>query len=395
MSTPSNAPVNDATSPGPIARPKRIRWGGIIFFKVYNTLAIARSAWIADLWLDDVLVFEAMFHLPTGSERRVDGQDEEHPIVLEGYQATHFDALLKILYPTPHDFISGTLKFDKEEWIGVLNLSTRWSMKQIRKHAIDELSKVSLNSMEKVALGREHKVAKWFQDGLTELVSEDPIQPLAELRSLLGVETACTLVWIQNQILRKTREEVLVLTGLTLDMLACWHCKASMFTSNRNCISCSRTIAVDDCASLYISGGVISMHVVADIPVTGPAKTTFDVQLQSFVLHIEHAPSFATTTITMSIAFNEPANNATSPGPVARSKRIRWGGIIFFKVEEIVFDAPRYGFTEHSEIFETIFHLPAGSDGAFELGRDEEHPIALEEYQAAQFEASLKVIYPR
>ncbi|RXW13986.1 hypothetical protein EST38_g11868 [Candolleomyces aberdarensis] len=279
MSTSSNAPVNDATSPAPIARPKRTRWGGIIFFKVEEIVFEAPQYRFAE----HSEVFEAMFHLPSGSEGRVDGQDEEHPIVLEGYQATHFDALLKILYPTPHDFISGTLNLDKEGWIGVLNLSTRWSMKEIRKHAIDELSRVSLSPMEKIALGREHQVAKWFQDGLTELVSEDPIQPLAELRSLLGAEMACTLLWIQNQILRIPHEEGLALTGLTLGMLACWSCKAAMFTSSRNCISCSRIIAVDDCTSLYIPGGTLSMHAVVDIPATGPAKATFDVHLQHVI----------------------------------------------------------------------------------------------------------------
>ena len=45
---------------------------------------------------------------------------------------------------------------------------------------------VFLNPIEKLALGREHKVAKWFTDGATELVSEIPIRPLAELKSIGG-----------------------------------------------------------------------------------------------------------------------------------------------------------------------------------------------------------------
>ncbi|KAJ2930376.1 hypothetical protein H1R20_g6728, partial [Candolleomyces eurysporus] len=164
-----------------------------------------------------------MFNLPAGGDGTVEGRDEEHPIVLEGHQAAHFHALLKVLYPTPDDMISGTVKLDKEGWVGVFNLSTKWSMKKVRKLAIDELSKLSLDPVEKVALGREHKVAKWFRDGLTELVSECPIRPLAELKSQLGLELACTLLWIQNQTLAnsKPREQGLVLTGLSLGMLAC------------------------------------------------------------------------------------------------------------------------------------------------------------------------------
>jgi hypothetical protein len=41
-----------------------------------------------------------MFQLPTGSDGAVEGTNEEHPITLEGYKATDFDALLKVLYPT-------------------------------------------------------------------------------------------------------------------------------------------------------------------------------------------------------------------------------------------------------------------------------------------------------
>ncbi|RXW13993.1 hypothetical protein EST38_g11861 [Candolleomyces aberdarensis] len=187
MSTVLDESASDGTSPGPIAGPERIRWGGMIFFKVEQFILEAPRYRFAE----HSEVFETMFQLPAGSDGTVEGRDEEHPIVLEGYQAAHFHALLKILYPTPDDSIFGIFKLEKEEWVGVLNLSTRWSMKKIRKHAINELSKVSLNPMEKIALGRDHKVAKWFRDGLTELVSEHPIRPLAELKSQLGVEMAC------------------------------------------------------------------------------------------------------------------------------------------------------------------------------------------------------------
>ncbi|KAJ2924434.1 hypothetical protein H1R20_g12651, partial [Candolleomyces eurysporus] len=96
----------------------------------------------------------------------------------------------------------------------------------------------------------------------------------------------------------------------------------------------------------------------------------------------------------MSTSLNESTSDATaSPGPILSLKPMRCGGTIFFKVEEIVFEAPRYRFAEHSEIFETMFHLPAGGDETAE-GRDEGHPIVLESYKAADFNALLKVIYP-
>jgi hypothetical protein len=45
-------------------------------------------------------VFAGMFQLPTSENQRVEGRDKEHPIMLEGYQACDFNALLRILYPT-------------------------------------------------------------------------------------------------------------------------------------------------------------------------------------------------------------------------------------------------------------------------------------------------------
>jgi hypothetical protein len=45
-------------------------------------------------------VFADMFHLPTAEDQRVEGTHKEHPIVLESYDASDFDALLRVLYPT-------------------------------------------------------------------------------------------------------------------------------------------------------------------------------------------------------------------------------------------------------------------------------------------------------
>ncbi|RXW18250.1 hypothetical protein EST38_g7604 [Candolleomyces aberdarensis] len=249
MSTES---TSDGTSPGPIVRPRPTRWGGTIFFKVEEIVFEAPRYRFAE----HSEVFETMFHLPAGSDGIVEGRDEKHPIALEGYQAAHFHALLKILYPTPDDSIFGTFKLEKEEWIGVLNLSTRWNMKKVRKHAIGELCKASLSPVEKIALGREHKVAKWFQDGMSELISEHPTRPLAELKSQLGAEMVCTLLWIQTQTLSTPLGTGFVLSGPTLSMLSCYYCEAAMFTSDRNCHSCGRTIAVDDPKALYVATGV-------------------------------------------------------------------------------------------------------------------------------------------
>jgi hypothetical protein len=40
-----------------------------------------------------------MFLLPPGPGATTEGQDREHPIVLEGYKKDEFACLLKVMYP--------------------------------------------------------------------------------------------------------------------------------------------------------------------------------------------------------------------------------------------------------------------------------------------------------
>ncbi|KAF8814169.1 hypothetical protein BYT27DRAFT_7238939, partial [Phlegmacium glaucopus] len=70
-------------------------------------------------------VFADMFRLPSGAAERIEGQDKEYPIVLEGYKKDEFSSLLKVMYPRAKSVISGTkfeLSLKKEEWVGVLKL---------------------------------------------------------------------------------------------------------------------------------------------------------------------------------------------------------------------------------------------------------------------------------
>ena len=45
-------------------------------------------------------VIARMFLLPSGPGGNTEGQDREHPIVLEGYKKDEFACLLKVMYPT-------------------------------------------------------------------------------------------------------------------------------------------------------------------------------------------------------------------------------------------------------------------------------------------------------
>jgi len=70
-------------------------------------------------------VFADMFLLPSGPETHIEGQDRDHPIVLEGYKKDEFTSLLKVMFPRSTSLISGSkfeLNLKKEEWYSVLRL---------------------------------------------------------------------------------------------------------------------------------------------------------------------------------------------------------------------------------------------------------------------------------
>ncbi|KAF7370264.1 hypothetical protein MSAN_00657600 [Mycena sanguinolenta] len=66
---------------------------------------------------------------------------------------------------------------------------------------------------------------------------------------------------------------------------------------------------------------------------------------------------------------------------------------ITFKVENTFFNVPRYHFERSSEIFATMFTLPAG-DGVPAEGQSDRNPIVLEGISSVDFRALLKVLYP-
>lgn len=173
-------------------------YGDIIVIKVEDRLFhVPRSEFV-----QSSEIFSDMFHLPSGPGGNSEGQDREHPIVLEGYKKDEFSCLLKVMYPTAGSLISGTtlkLRLGKEEWVSVLKLSTMWNMEKIRTYAIHRLSKdFVLFPLEKIHLARAHKVAAWLDEGVTALICDDPKPTLDDLVSL-GWETAARILGIKDK----------------------------------------------------------------------------------------------------------------------------------------------------------------------------------------------------
>ncbi|KAJ7288882.1 hypothetical protein C8J57DRAFT_1495141 [Mycena rebaudengoi] len=63
------------------------------------------------------------------------------------------------------------------------------------------------------------------------------------------------------------------------------------------------------------------------------------------------------------------------------------------QVEDRIFKVPRYHFEHSSEIFATMFALPAGKGGYTE-GQSKENPVVLEGISSVDFQRLLKVLYP-
>ncbi|KAJ2924437.1 hypothetical protein H1R20_g12652, partial [Candolleomyces eurysporus] len=242
-----------------------------VFFKVEDTIFQVPQ----HRFTEHSEVFADMFLLPqAGDAESVEGKDKEHPIRLESYKAADFKALVKLLYPLP--VISDSYSLTKDEWIGVLNLSTRWHMRKMRNYAISNLSKMSLTSIEKVTLARDHEVAKWLKEGLNEIVNNKNGLKPDELKSHLGLETAFRLMWIQNQFLNSTSVQSGV---VSLKALGCpgVSCGTAKFKSPRYCLSCSRKILPDDPDAIYLCHNA-SVR-VQDVSTSGPTRTQFLVKL--------------------------------------------------------------------------------------------------------------------
>ncbi|KAF6750639.1 hypothetical protein DFP72DRAFT_909703 [Ephemerocybe angulata] len=171
-------------------RVEEFYWDNVVF-KVENSLfKVPRDRFIAQSE-----VFAGMF----GYES-VEGGSDENPIVLEGYKVDDFNALLKAIYPPTLEVKDGWSHLTKAELKSVLKLSTIWEMKKIRKGAISNLSNSfskALDPVEKITLAREHRISKWFIQGLTSLVKDDLKLSLDELEDSVGLRTAYRIVGIK------------------------------------------------------------------------------------------------------------------------------------------------------------------------------------------------------
>ncbi|KAJ3523531.1 hypothetical protein NMY22_g11399 [Coprinellus aureogranulatus] len=129
-------------------------------------------------------VFQDMFSVPTGGKlSSSEGQSDDNPIRFEKYSAVDFEALLRVLHPALVDVENASVDLNREQWTGVLRLSTIWEMKevlQIRAHAIERLSNLKIDRptpFDKFSLARDFCVSKWLIESISDIIMADELPP--------------------------------------------------------------------------------------------------------------------------------------------------------------------------------------------------------------------------
>jgi len=176
--------------------------------------------------------FANMFLSTSGpaSVTRPAGQDQDHPVVLEGYKKDEFVCLLKVMYPTAKYLIPGNnleLQLKKEEWVNVLKLSTIWNMTKIRQCAIHSLStNITLSPIEKIVLARAYRVGAWLHEAVTSLATtNDPIPTPEDLATMIGWETVGRIFWVRDDAWTKRWHSSML--HFKRDAIRCVYCMSS------------------------------------------------------------------------------------------------------------------------------------------------------------------------
>ncbi|KAG2006792.1 hypothetical protein CC2G_014538 [Coprinopsis cinerea AmutBmut pab1-1] len=121
----------------------------------------------------DVFAEEYGLPRPTSDHSSLDTGDPR--IELDGIAWDDFKNFLKAVVPRS-PFLEAKPTLTESEWISVLKFSTRWLFNDLRKIAIDELSKIRMDPVQRVCLAKAYDVYDWLVSGYEELVERhDPI----------------------------------------------------------------------------------------------------------------------------------------------------------------------------------------------------------------------------
>ncbi|KAF9525864.1 hypothetical protein CPB83DRAFT_511002 [Crepidotus variabilis] len=108
----------------------------------------------------------------------------EYPIILTDTTAETLNGLVTVMYP-----LKKSSEITHVEWIGALDLATRWGLKDIRDEAVASIPQLLLSEASPQAIikhiiaGRKYQVPAWISEGYRRLVGK-PDLDLEELQTL-------------------------------------------------------------------------------------------------------------------------------------------------------------------------------------------------------------------
>ncbi|KAF8070386.1 hypothetical protein FPV67DRAFT_1668243 [Lyophyllum atratum] len=150
-----------------------------------------------------------------------EGSDGEHPLILDGVQVADFERLLWIIYPPViGEFRAKTT----QDWVAILDLSTRWKFRDIRKLSIKELAKLEIDPVEKIELMLKYEVKQqWAYSAFIALCSRADGLDVSEGQKL-GVEPVIKIALVREKLEKwgrkkpdEVRKAVCEVLGLELE----------------------------------------------------------------------------------------------------------------------------------------------------------------------------------
>jgi hypothetical protein len=87
---------------------------------------------------------------------------------------------------------------EKEEWISILRLATKWRFLIIRKIAMKKLENFEISNLESIILGREMKISKLLIEGYTGVVAVSKTIS-DEDAAVIGLQTTVKLFQLRDR----------------------------------------------------------------------------------------------------------------------------------------------------------------------------------------------------
>lgn len=142
-----------------------------------------------------------MFISPRGDKTTVEWQSDYDPIELPGINKNDFEQLIRVPLRKYVVGKSPESSFSRDQWISVLDLSTKWEFRALRTAAINHLTTLngSIDPVDKLVMAIKYKITEWMLPTLLKLAQRaEPIS--VDEGNRMGLETALKLSAVREKV---------------------------------------------------------------------------------------------------------------------------------------------------------------------------------------------------